>query len=329
VTIFIHIGMPKSGSSSIQRTLKINQRLMLKHGVSCTYGSNCLYDLAIDDGAPPPEIPTDCHTAIVSDERLFHRVSNELEARRIVETLRRFSRDIKVICYIRREDEVFVSSYFTLLLSGSTATLEDRPLKPVLIYKRLQTWVSVLGADQIILRRFGPDYLPQGVVADFLANVGLDSIGIEEASRANVSPRTDVLEMIRQINAICPEPDRFALKLISAIEGAGERPGLSAEKRSKIVALAKGDTAKLSKVFFGGEPVFTHPFPDDATAQVELSSADVARVGKQLAKAHRMETGTVPTDTQESLRWLYALASDRMMAKRSAKLLRNKRASRN
>jgi hypothetical protein len=327
VRIFIHIGMPKSGSSSIQRTLKENLQLALKHGVSCVYGSDCLYDLALDDGAPVPDIPPSCHTAIFSDERLFHRVSNDIEARRIIDALQRYSTDIRVICYIRREDEVFVSSYFTLLLRGSTAKMDDRPLKPVSIYGRLQAWASVLGSDQIILRRFGPDYLPQGVVTDFLAHVGLDSIGIEEASRANVSPRADVLEMIRQINAICPERDRLALKLIAAIEGAGERPGLSAEKRRKIVALAKGDTAKLSKVFFGGVPVFTHPFPDDATAPVELSSADVARVGKQLAKAHRMETGTIPADTRESLRWLYALASDRMMAKRSARLVRNKRAS--
>jgi hypothetical protein len=315
--------MPKSGSSSIQRTLKINQRLMLKCGVSCTYGSNCLYDLAIDDRAPAPEIPPGCHTAIFSDERLFHRVSNEVEARRIIDALRRFSTDIKVICYIRREDEVFVSSYFTLLLSGSTARLEDRPLKPVLIYKRLQTWVSALGADQIILRRFGPDYLPQGVVTDFLSHVGLDSIGIKEAARANVSPRTDVLEMIRQINGIFPETDRFALKLIAAVGGAGEQLGLSAEDRRKIVALARGGTAKLSNLFFGGEPVFTHPFPDDATHPVELSAADVARVGEQLAKAHRMETGTIPTDTRELLRWLYTLASRRMTAKRSARSKRD------
>lgn len=322
--VFIHIGMPKTGSSSIQRTLKENLQLILKHDVSCTYGSDCLYDLALDDGARVPEIPPDCRTAIFSDERLFHRVSNEVEARRIIDAMQRYSSDIRVICYIRREDEVFVSSYFTLLLRGSTAKMEDRPLKPVLIYQRLQAWASVLGRDRIILRRFGPDYLPQGVVADFLSHVGLDSIGIREAARANVSPRTDVLEMIRQINGICPEPDRFALKLIAAIDGIGEQPGLSAEKRRKIVALAKGDTAKLSKHFFGGEPVFTHPFADDATAPVELSSTDVMRVGKQLAEIHRMDTGTIPTDTRESLQWLYALASNRMTAKRSARLLRNK-----
>jgi hypothetical protein len=126
--------------------------------------------------------------------------------------------------------------------------------------------------------------------------------------------------MIRQINGICPETDRFALKLIASVGGTGERLGLSAKKRRKLVALARDGTSKLSKFYFKGEPVFTHPFPDDANVPVKLSRMDVARVGEQLAETHGTKTGAIPTGTRESLCWLYALATECVRVSDSSRL---------
>jgi hypothetical protein len=301
--------MPKAGSSSLQRTLRLNRKLLRKSGVFYPHHSNFLYSLATGEGSePPPIIPPGSSIGIFSDERLLHRVRDEAEASRIADALRAYSDDITIVCYVRREDEVFVSSYYTLLLMGSSLTLAERPLVPMKTYKRLRAWDSAFGRSHIVLRRFGPAYLKDGIVPDFLALAGLDGIGIVEANRTNVSPRTDVLEMIRRINELHDETDRFALKEIAAVGGKGERVGLSAEKRRALVEMARDGTSKLSRFYLKGEPLFTHPFPDDERSAPELSASDVAEVGKQIAAIHGMDAAAAPTDLTESLRWLYGLA---------------------
>ena len=307
--IFVHIGMPKAGSSSIQRTLRDNEGVLRDRGVFYPHRSDFLYSLATGDGpVHAPVVPDGCDTVIFSDERLLHRVRDTASAAGLADALAAYSNDITIVCYLRREDEVFVSSYFTLLLMGSSMRLEERPLNPIKAYKRLRAWDSAFGRPNIVLRRFGASYLPNGIVPDFLELVGLDQAGITEAARANVSPRTDVLEIIRSINERRTETNRFALKAIAATGGQGERVGLSADKRKELVKMVEDGTTKLSRIYFNGEPLFIHPFVDDANAPVCLSPHDVARVGEEIARAHGAPAGSAPKDLTESLNWLYELA---------------------
>lgn len=308
--IILHIGMPKAGSSAIQRTLRRNNDLLREHGVFAVYDSDYLYSFVTGEGnEPAPDIPAECRTAIFTDERLYHRVREDAHASQIAEALARYSEDIRVMCYVRREDEVFVSSYFTLLLMGSSVKFEEQPLIPFRTYKRIRVWERAFGRHRIRLRRYGPDYLPDGIVPDFLAQAGLEKLGIIEPDRANVSPRVDVLEIIRQINEIYGGADRLALKSIASVGGKGQKIGLSAEKRRHLVERVSNGTEKLSRIYFRGEPLFTHPIRDDAHLPVELTVDDVIAVGEALAARHGIVPEPPPNDVPASLKWLYELAT--------------------
>jgi hypothetical protein len=309
--IFLHIGMPKTGSTTIQRTLLLNQSRLAAEGVYYPYRSNFLYGLATGT-EPGPRIapPSNCHTLIISDERLFNRVRTRSDAELLLDALRKISPEIYVVSYLRRADEVFVSAYFTRLLGGATETLKELPLHPVPIFKRLSSWVKPLGRKNIVLRRFGRPYLPDGLVADFVKIVGIDHFPIAEAAAANWSPRCDVLEIIRLLNANRGdrEVDRHALKAVARAGGFGDLVGLSEEKRGILIDKTSDGNSKLSKWYFGGERLFSHPVPDNEPHWPEIHIDDLVRVADRMAALHGVRIGRPPTDLQEGLEWIRALA---------------------
>ena len=296
--VFLHIGMPKSGTSSIQWTLRLKRKLLARHGVHFDY-SNSLHDLAQGKDAALTDIPASCDTAIFSNERLFKGVNAD-GARRVLHKLQELSDDITLISYIRRQDEVFVSSYFTSIIGGATDRFEDRPLRPFPIYERLRIWESAFGRDRMSVVRFGPQYLPKGVVADFLERVGLAELELPEAPRFNVSPRADAIEAIRRINELVPDAERHPLKIIARSIGTGERLGMSARRRRELVELDADATARLSRRYFDGEPVFTHPFPDDAIEPVNLTTNEIAAIAKLIGERLGIEPGSFAEDTEEA-----------------------------
>jgi hypothetical protein len=300
--------MPKTGTSSIQRTLNRNYTTLLKHGVFYRY-ADFLYVLGNGGRAAEPlQIPSGCHTAIFSDEKLFKGVKRTGGAHRIVEELRTISDEITLVCYIRRQDEVFVSSYYTSILRGSTERFEERGLTPFDLESQLNLWESAVGRERMVIRRFGGTYLPDGVVADFLKIVGLENFGLPAPPRTNTSPRVDVLEAIRRINEEIDDPDRLALKVIADAVGTADPLGLSAEKRQKLVALAADANDELSSRYFEGAPLFTHAFPDDAAGPFTLDPARLEALGEIIGRDFGIEAGKCPPDIDQALRWLYRFA---------------------
>jgi hypothetical protein len=309
--IFLHIGMPKTGSTSIQRTLLLNQSRLAAEGVYYPYRSDFLYGLATGTEAGPPLTPpSNCHTLIISDERLFNKVRSPDDAQRVVDALKTISPKVRLVSYVRREDEVFVSAYFTRLLMGSAQKLEDLPLNPVQIYKRLSSWEKPLGRKNMIVRRFGRPYLPDGLLADFAEIVGIHPFAIEEGPVANWSPRCDVLEIIRLLNADrgYRELDRAALKAVARVDGFGDPVGMSEEKRVKLIEKAREQNRKLSERYFGGEQVFSHPVMDNEPRWPEIDTDDVVRVADHMAAAYGVPTGRRPADLGEALEWIRALS---------------------
>lgn len=326
--IFLHIGMPKTGSTSIQRTLMLNKGRLAKAGVYYPYRTNALYGLVTGtDRGPALSVPKRCHTLIISDERLFNRIRSPAQAEIIASALREISPDITLISYVRREDEVFASAYFTRLLMGSTQKFQDLPLHPVQTHTRLSSWDEPFGRENMIIRRFGQSYLPDGLIPDFAKIVGIDHLPIEQAPIANSSPRSDVLEIIRLLNVSRDEPevDRQVLKVVARSVGFGDPVGLSAEDRKTLIANASEQNAKLSESYFGGEPVFDHPVIDNEPNWPEIAVEDLAKVANQIAEAHAIQIGQPPADLDEALNWLRDIAESCVETPKLAKRRRKKR----
>jgi hypothetical protein len=300
--------MPKTGTSSIQTTLNRNYSTLLKHGFFYRY-AHFLYDIGSGGSSETAiEIPAACQTAIFSDEKLFKGIKSARGAQLIWDALRKVSDDITLVSYIRRQDEVFVSSYYTSLLAGSAEPFEDRPPVAFEMYDRLRLWESVVGRERMVIRKFGPDYLPDGVVADFLDIVGVAHVELAAPPPTNASPRTDALEVIRRINEAEPNADRLALKVIAGAIGTGAPLGLSADKRHRIADLSAEANDMLSRRYFDGGPLFTHAFPDDGSEPVALEAAQIAIMGNRIGAEFDMDAGVCPSDVDAAVRWLYALA---------------------
>jgi len=228
--LFIHIGRPKVASTAIQRFLKANRNALLQHGVlypitgERQQASHRLCDVLAAETARKPgarraseELYGQLHAevqasaagcAIVSSEN-FYLVKPKQLASRLAD---RF--DARIVCYVRRQDEVLISSYIQELRDNTLSDTEARELdvylsRPdrlrLLDYCHiLDSWSAEFGVENIVVRVFEEGQLVGGdVYGDILDVLGLSpeqSFQMPER-RVNSSPGTDVLHLIQSINA--------------------------------------------------------------------------------------------------------------------------------
>jgi len=231
-TLYVHIGRPKVGSTAIQRFLKGNSELLKSLGVlypKAGQKENASHVLA--EVLQPQQFPnlaelagefysgllkeveaSDCATVILSSES-FCFVDPAKLAERIQPHF-----DVRIVCYVRRQDDVLVSSYIQELKDGSmldedAADLEDylknKERIRLLDYNHmLDQWAGVFGQENIIARVYEKGQLKGDLFGDILDVLGL-SITDEfkkPAARVNQTPASDILELIKIINGYQASP---------------------------------------------------------------------------------------------------------------------------
>lgn len=231
-TLFLHIGLQKTGTTSIQTFLTRNQSLLAEHGFVYPDpakvrigldGHNhghlalCLTGYWRDPGYQLSREEAwgelrDLYCE--SDGHLL--VSTEgLSTPQIVPHIRFIGKvlrgiEVKVIIYLRRQD-IFVQSVYKERLKGGERREFQQAFEqgdyPRLLdfYSILDCWQRYLGKDNIIVRPFEREQLHNGdVLADFLHVTGIDDIqGLERPSmHANSTMNRNVLEISRALNAM-------------------------------------------------------------------------------------------------------------------------------
>lgn len=227
-TIHLHIGLEKTGTTTIQEFLHHNAEALKERGVLvpdvlghknhkylAAYGLNdASSDIAATStgrGETPGKIAafreslrqhlaTDiaksgAGEAIISSEDLSRLFSME-EIERVVHLLRDVCDDLRIIVFMRRQDQLAASRYFSLVLGGSreTAVLpwsaEGRP-RFYDYETNIGRWIDAVGADRISIvtvpasRR--PDARRFDSVEQFCARVGLDPTDFERVPNQHVS----------------------------------------------------------------------------------------------------------------------------------------------
>ncbi len=235
--LIFHIGAGKTGSSSIQKTLRGSEALLLENGVS-------YMGLMFDKGAPklypwqdssqieqfhalsPEETqekllnllqqtvkelePKNIHTLILSNESFFGRMHKTMPA---LKEFEKSGHEIQIVAYIRRHDAWARSAYIQWGLKHKTSRGKLQPFSQW-IKKRMPNFSK--GVNEV-LDEFPDSFLIRNVdavrdaVADFLSILGLGHCYIEQA-RENESPGNEELIMRALFNGKFHEqvlPKRF------------------------------------------------------------------------------------------------------------------------
>ena len=208
----LHIGLSKTGSSSIQHVLAGQRAALLAQGVylarSPGWANHALLPAAVVDdtkvlwgyhpatweGLSPPVriarfreefaaemsgLADDVARVVITAEQLGGVLREPGEVARLAELLAPYFDPVQVVVYIRRQDQHAASAYTEWLRSG---TMRDPGLPAGGVEKHpeydygglLDRWAGVFGQDAVVPRIFARDRLVDGdVVADFLAVTGL------------------------------------------------------------------------------------------------------------------------------------------------------------
>jgi hypothetical protein len=195
----LHVGAPKTATTSIQFMLKQNRRRFLKHGIlvpESGQGRNgahriLVYDLA---GRPLDEtesvsqkfddevLKSDAHTLLISSEFLWPILANPSQAERITGHLRSMGFDITLVVYLRNQPQFFNSSY----VQASTALQQGDEFRSFVnrgftkkYHYSYSHWITIAERHEltVLARPFSQTVRRRGVMEDFLTTIGLSSPG--------------------------------------------------------------------------------------------------------------------------------------------------------
>ena len=240
----IHIGIPKSGTSSIQAFLAMNRARLARQDVlyapfTPAFGSQFEFAVTALQAcgqtiAPELERRTlrlrniDDQQAYVaryaqfldtvlerSDARLFLGSSEHLHAwLRTPDQIaalddflcERFAQ-VDYLVYLRRPEELVISSYSEAIRRGAKHDFTTHLARngTVAYWKALKPWVQVVGAGRLTVRLVCPDALQDGdLLADFAALAGIELRGMQRPARVNAALSAQEIALRRRLNGVLP-----------------------------------------------------------------------------------------------------------------------------
>jgi hypothetical protein len=238
---FLHIGVQKTGTTTIQAFMAKN-RLALRErgfyypaapgeqnhvGLTLLLGADRddLYDLlpmaGIDPGSDLAAYSrqmlsrlangfekSGCQTMVLSNEHLSSRIEADESIAALRSYLLGIVDNVEIVVYLRRQDEAVLSEYSTRVQVGYTECFELLPhhLVNYDYAALLDRWAAVFGRDCITIRLFEQDSFVGGdLITDFLQTIqcSYDDKFIS-VPHQNIGLDVDCLEYLRRLNRILP-----------------------------------------------------------------------------------------------------------------------------
>ena len=302
--LLIHIGVHRTGSTSIQQWLHRNRNALLEQGFLYPFAGvnhNDLARLVTTDSAAfqrrlhelvDRATRSEAHTVILSAED-FSWLPRPGDLARLGKVF-----DVRVLCYVRRQDEWLESWYnqhvkwpWNRATSALTpeAFFAGRQGYHWIDYARtLERWRAVFGGSAITVRPFDEVQSAGSVIDDFAELCGIDPSRLnvpQVGDNASVSaPSLMLLRLLRLIDK--PPAQRTELvRLVRATfddrDAHAERHVLSPARRRAVVAEYEASNAAVARTYLGREDgvLFTDPLPadDPSPPQIALPAADEFR----------------------------------------------------
>ncbi len=329
--IWLHIGSPKTGTTSLQGFLNDNaaqlretgrlnyveaSRPHIAHNQLASAARTGTADRALSRILREADAAADMPN-VVSSELLF----NPHNARKIVAAIPDgMIGRTKVIAYIRRQDSYLEALYKQLLKNSRIAP--DRPAfladakRRVRYLETFNTYAEIFGAENIIVRPFGPDHLVGAcVVADFAHHLGLDLTPElhRPAGFANKTFSAEMSELLAQMGTYTDFNTREVIRELIELNHPGTIKSrdvfTKSERRSLLESMTK-ENRKLSrrfmpehKAFFGYKDLDgpDEPTEDRAARQAEDRAAASEALMIAMGKLQRRKREDVQLDDQSDV----------------------------
>jgi hypothetical protein len=381
---YIHIGLEKTGTTSLQIFMQENKEALKKnniiylgddskpyfHGIGhfpivASFYHKSPNIVPAQKHRPPSEVlfALSQDSAIAKEDIILscEHFSSRLLGRENIRALRDslLDRSIKIICYLRPQDEQAVSLYSTLVKGGATDTFTITDVTPENRYFNYQSiledWADVFGKDNIIIREYARDTLVgNDICTDFLSILGTDSEYFNIIEDQNISLDSLQVEMLRCINkhltsfpwgkwdVDIPKFEQSQSIRVSLVpllpKGMHISSLASYDDRSEVLNRFKEDNLKISKDFKGADfivdwyepkpslcllPAPSNPTPSDFEKALVASGLELNKKTSQIENLSS-DNGVLRGERDTALKSLDEVEAAKFSLKKSLKKYRRK-----
>ena len=317
---YIHIGVHKTGTKSIQHTLSENRRELRRHGINSLSGDPnhgpALMSLLADEPhrdsrnirrhVDTPDKAAAYNASaqykvmkslarnrspkfVISGEGLSPRRPQEIE--RLKQMLAPYAADYRIIVYVRDPYEYANSASLQRLKNGGVLDVPDKKF-PLPKYRRnLSRWIEAFGRENVDIRIFDPKRFVGGdLISDFLVAIGEspDLAKRLNVVRANQSMSHEAALILSEANKQIPalvgrraNRGRASNFHVEIANIKGEKFLIDPEEYLKHEAVALAEVQWLNSTL--GEPAFGRTQPRPASTP-RWSEETVASIKKELTE---------------------------------------------
>ncbi len=284
-TIFLHIGMNETGTTSLQNTLYANRQILLENNLlysetGLTNPETCHYKFStwfgfrdINAGIMPKsdlsqelaelnaEIErSECSNIIISSECFV--LPGNFEA--LESFLSQYQ--VRIIVYLRRHDDWWVSLYSQALKmvsnppwpAGLTGYLDFNQQNCPRIgdYRALlDKWAEVFGGENLIVRPFEQEQNQPNLITDFLTAIGFSNLPAKirhPEKLANLSlsyNATELLEIASKIKVTEKQCDKIKQFACAMKSSPSNQHWLSPEQRMRLIDKYQADYRYIAETY--------------------------------------------------------------------------------
>lgn len=332
MTIFLHVGVGKTGTTTLQLFLEMHRAALAARGLhvatapqSRNHRALAMYaldDTVIDNARKAKKLTTPAaianyrnallarvrdeaataglteDTSLVFSSEQLTRLKQPSEFARLRDLLSHYGRHkIKIVAYLRRQDQYYASSYSQYIKGGQdidmvpTASLMKQSVYD--LRRFLDGWAQAFGQENIIVRVFERFQLKDGdVISDFLDVVGVrDNADLARPPRQNESLDVNTVRYLRLLNPHVPRfidgaVNRRRPVLIAALEAISDGPkvSLSSEDANAFLALFAEGNADIARRYLhrADGRLFLEPVAEAKAVQPDLDLAMATAISARL-----------------------------------------------
>jgi len=320
MTLFIHIGSHKTGTTSLQSFISVNRDAFKSAGLAyLTFGlhapaANEFATLVAENEGEKMAAAiqlmknqkADAPDSLISAENLFS-VSPATFSMAVRNGLIEEGEKIKIICYVRRQDEYLESLYLQRLRNGRTKASVGKFVNNRMKLGRgkytlvLDAWKDAFPEAEIVVRIYEKSKLKGGdTITDALSIMGYDNVVEipEKAEISNTRANRDLYDILAYLaaktNFDIGKVNKYFTAITTPDTGAGHKL-LSDAQREEIFKFFEEENKDLAERYLEEDhPVFSSPAnkPSDnissfSNNQIEFLNGIFSALDKEVASRHR------------------------------------------